>query len=416
MPRHLGLQTSLPALPTPAVAPVTGGAVTARGPGSPPQRLESPRLSPTAPPQEGLFPKGTGPVTAAAKAKPRGLYDKITSSLFGADSLLDAGERKAATRAGLLSFGTSFLKAQAPRPRGTRAFLADLGTAIEAGQEGSLRQQEQAVLNQQRNRAAGGREIMATFLGKNTADPVVLQDMWAQLMTGPGGPDYQGAGEVMDLLEHIQGNLKEIDLGDRVGLVNPFTGQEVVSIDKGTDRGALFTQANQAFNQFSGQTSEHRKTAVNYRKLRAAALDPTPAGDVALIFAFMKIIDPGSVVRESEFAVAGNTGSIPIRLYSFWNRIKTGERLTEGQRADFLRQANNLARATSEDLQGHIASFVERGQRLSRGLKPGDFTYDYFTGIQFTESDEREGDYSGRAPSSPDAGLAGVISDITGKR
>ena len=90
--------------------------------------------------------------------------------------------------------------------------------------------------------------------------------------------------------------------------------------------------------------------------------------------------------------------------------------MTEGQRADFLRQANNLARATSEDLQGHIASFVERGRRLSPGLQAGDFTYDYFTGIQFTESDEREGDYSGRVPSSPDAGLAGVISDITSKR
>ena len=94
--------------------------------------------------------------------------------------------------------------------------------------------------------------------------------------------------------------------------------------------------------------------------------------------------------------MAGNTGSIPVRLWSFWNRIKTGERLTEGQRADFLRQADNLAGATRDDLAGHITSFTERGARLTPDLEAEDFTYDYFTGITFNRSQARAGDYSPR--------------------
>ena len=104
---------------------------------------------------------------------------------------------------------------------------------------------------------------------------------------------------------------------------------------------------------------------------------------MAMIFAFMKIIDPGSVVRESEFATAASTGSAMTRLQAFYTRILDGERLTDGQKEDFTRQATNLARETHLDLLGQIKSFRERGERLAPNLNVGDFTYDYFTGIDF---------------------------------
>ena len=80
----------------------------------------------------------------------------------------------------------------------------------------------------------------------------------------------------------------------------------------------------------------------NFDKVQAAANNVSPAGDVSLIFGFMKMIDPGSVVRESEFATAANTGSIPERVWAQFNRARRGQRLTATQRADFLGQAKNL--------------------------------------------------------------------------
>ena len=60
---------------------------------------------------------------------------------------------------------------------------------------------------------------------------------------------------------------------------------------------------------------------------------------VAAVFAFMKTLDPESVVRESEFEVAEGTGG--SKLFSFekahqlWQKLKTGQRLTEREKQNF---------------------------------------------------------------------------------
>lgn len=80
-----------------------------------------------------------------------------------------------------------------------------------------------------------------------------------------------------------------------------------------------------------------------YKKMEA--VDETAAGDVALIFSFMKINDPGSTVREGEFATAENSAGVPERIKAQYNKILEGERLTPNQRADFLKQGRNQANA-----------------------------------------------------------------------
>lgn len=79
--------------------------------------------------------------------------------------------------------------------------------------------------------------------------------------------------------------------------------------------------------------------AVNYQKIKNANENPSPAGDISLIFGFMKMIDPGSTVREGEFATAANAGSVPTRVWGLYNKILEGERLTDTQRQDFTDQA-----------------------------------------------------------------------------
>jgi len=93
---------------------------------------------------------------------------------------------------------------------------------------------------------------------------------------------------------------------------------------------------------FEGKSKRFLLLRENFDKVQAAANNVSPAGDVSLIFGFMKMIDPGSVVRESEFATAANTGSIPERVWAQFNRARRGQRLTATQRADFLGQAKNL--------------------------------------------------------------------------
>ena len=81
-------------------------------------------------------------------------------------------------------------------------------------------------------------------------------------------------------------------------------------------------------------------TEDNYRAILNIA--PTAAGDMSLIFSYMKMLDPGSTVREGEFANAQNAAGIPDRLRNTYNQIISGERLNPDQRLDFKKQAGTL--------------------------------------------------------------------------
>lgn len=90
--------------------------------------------------------------------------------------------------------------------------------------------------------------------------------------------------------------------------------------------------------------------------------------DLALIFSFMKILDPGSVVREGEFANAQNTAGIPDRVVNAYNNALRGTRLSDGQRNEFFRTAT---RAISQYDQAALAA-IERTRTTTQayGLNP----------------------------------------------
>jgi len=75
----------------------------------------------------------------------------------------------------------------------------------------------------------------------------------------------------------------------------------------------------------------------------------TAAWDLALIFAFMKMLDPASVVRESEFATAANAAWVPERVRNIYNRINTWERLGKDQRQDFFGRAQDIFKKETEN-------------------------------------------------------------------
>ena len=93
------------------------------------------------------------------------------------------------------------------------------------------------------------------------------------------------------------------------------------------------------------EVKEFRTIDAAYQNVRSAAANPSAAGDLSLIFAYMKILDPGSVVREQEFANAQNAAGVPDRVRNLYNRTLNGQRLNPNQRRDFLNQAEGLYRS-----------------------------------------------------------------------
>ena len=105
-----------------------------------------------------------------------------------------------------------------------------------------------------------------------------------------------------------------------------------------------------------------------YSRVVRSADDPSPAGDLALIFNFMKVLDPGSVVREGEFATAQNAGGIDERVRSLYNQVVEGTRLTEAQRADFVDRAGRLYSGAQEQYQSIADQYS--GFAKQAGLDP----------------------------------------------
>jgi len=79
-----------------------------------------------------------------------------------------------------------------------------------------------------------------------------------------------------------------------------------------------------------------------YGRILTSAEEQTAASDLSLIFNYMKMLDPGSVVREGEFANAQNSAGVPSRIRARYNNVVSGERLAEDTRADFINQAQGL--------------------------------------------------------------------------
>lgn len=154
---------------------------------------------------------------------------------------------------------------------------------------------------------------------------------------GTEQPDVFGGMSKQDLLRKAasmgatNADLKEIS--ERYDMLSGGTGAV-------TDE--TRTVANSLRTEYFQRTKENNylEAVNNFGKVKKAP--DTAAGDVSIIFAYMKMLDPGSVVREGEFATAENTAGIPDRIRNAYNKAIKGKRLGDTQRAEFTTAAEQV--------------------------------------------------------------------------
>jgi hypothetical protein len=88
------------------------------------------------------------------------------------------------------------------------------------------------------------------------------------------------------------------------------------------------------------------KTA--YGQVLSSLNQGTPIGDVAGATKVMKLLDPGSVVRESELGIAMAAGGRMDRLRNYFDMWSSGNKLTPTQRDDFKALSNELYAAAAQ--------------------------------------------------------------------
>ena len=146
--------------------------------------------------------------------------------------------------------------------------------------------------------------------------------------------------------------LKEANLLDRQGKLTPEQ---------------LFTKYEIAVKDFSIQRDA-------YLRIQSAGTSPSQAGDIALIFGYLKLLDPTSTVREGEFATVQNAGNVGQKLISMYNRALGNTRLSSSQRKDFLLRANKLFTVAEKQNSKVVDGFVKLGE--SSGIPADRFIRD----------------------------------------
>lgn len=124
-------------------------------------------------------------------------------------------------------------------------------------------------------------------------------------------------------------------------------------------------QENIMRDDFTNASKEFVKVRDAHQRVLESAKDPSAAGDLALIFNYMKVLDPGSTVREGEFATAQNSGGVDQRTLALYNNVMRGERLSPDIRIDFLTRSGKLydgAVANQKLIEDEYAAKAVRAQ------------------------------------------------------
>jgi hypothetical protein len=93
---------------------------------------------------------------------------------------------------------------------------------------------------------------------------------------------------------------------------------------------------------------------------------PTRAGDLNLVYAFAKLMDPESVVRESETGMVTATGTFGDRLAGLTSQLTGGQALTPEMRKNLIAELDSRFGALEASYQAHEGAF--RGIAERRGL------------------------------------------------
>lgn len=92
------------------------------------------------------------------------------------------------------------------------------------------------------------------------------------------------------------------------------------------------------------------------------------AGDLAAATSLMKMLDPGSVVRESELGMAQNATGAIDRVYNYAQMLSNGQRLNPQQRKEYVQLANELFANSDNEFKTRAGEYTRVAKDY--GLKP----------------------------------------------
>jgi len=111
---------------------------------------------------------------------------------------------------------------------------------------------------------------------------------------------------------------------------------EAIKANGGGDPTKNFDYEEKIRKEWQGRKKTYRELQGTFSTLKSSAESSNGPGDIALITGFMKMLDPGSVVRETEFATARDTAGLFTQLQNRLSKAESGQLLSPAQRKEYV--------------------------------------------------------------------------------
>ena len=261
--------------------------------------------------------------------------------------------RQAAQRAGLLNTGLGIIAASGPS-RMPQGILQPVATGLISGQ-----QAYQSAINQQIQDALAARKAQeeksvilpegATMVGERTGQ-----------VKAQGAPKTPGIIAEYTTARDLGLIPPNTTLTDYITMKTPKTVLDMTGGQKGFENelklGGAF-KGEPVYKAFSEMKSA-------YGQITDSLKQTSPAGDLAAATKFMKLLDPGSVVRESELAMAMAASGALDRATNYAQNVIKGTKLTPTQRADFQLLADKLYGTAASTYNDKRGEYIQQGEEF----------------------------------------------------
>jgi len=212
--------------------------------------------------------------------------------------------------------------------------LTDRGALAVPGLPAGPRVERAALVGQRQPMSQ--QEVLGLAMNPNI-DPEAAKRIIdiAQLSAPKAGP-----GVVGEYQAAIAGGLipKDTTLQQYISQVKKPLVQNIIGGQQGLENEMKIRSA------FAGEPVYKARQEMQsaYGQITDSLREASPAGDLAAATKFMKLLDPGSVVRESELYLAMQASGALDRMVNYANLRLSGQKLTPDQRKDFQSLADKL--------------------------------------------------------------------------
>jgi hypothetical protein len=210
--------------------------------------------------------------------------------------------------------------------------------------------------------------------GQYIKDPEVAQNRKAEFLLRQAQAYETLAQNAQSSQERLEAQRAQNEINNQLRLMGLGIQQQGLALRQAAAGTGNFKVADSLRNEYSKRSEKVREGTSYAQSVATLLADPTIANDptkqVSLIFSFGKMLDPDSVVRESEYALISNARGLGDQLQQMVPRIQTGARLSPQQLQSMASIAQTLLQGSQTRLQDLDNYYVDLAKR--RKVDPQD--------------------------------------------